>query len=431
MNLSFLDCVVMSSSSTEEAKVDEIKEEIKTNDENRVPFIEDVSVALNSAKSQNKVFIVCCEQAESVSSPLWSNPTIIDAFAQHGIGLLIIENTLPFDQFTVLYPVIAFPTLYCINPQNGCVLQCKYGQDVNAEIVVKSIITSSALMQQQQQQNVISRNANNDDDNIQNAEEAPITKQKPALSKLEQIRQKAKAQKLRKTESSKSTSASPNPKPKPPTPILPKLNNYNFEKDDKLDAVKAMEMTRKDKLRKRKKKKMKLNPVTVSASNTASQRMNLSKQNDEDVYAETPIASAVRSPTHSPLRPLERKRVRMAFRINNEMDLEHYFDYDDKLMDVMTFIQNETGINDFLFISQYPPLHIDSVYMDRKMSQQMGLFSSNSDDDEKSNESKYDDIQKKLNQTLYELNLVPSCRVFIQPKFKGICCSCAHIFDCA
>merc|ERR1712154_62366 len=99
------------------------------------------------------------------------------------------------------------------------------------------------------------------------------------------------------------------------------------------------------------------------------------------------------------------------------MDLEHYFNFDDKLIDVMMYIINETGMTDFIFISQYPPLHIDSIYLDRKMSAQIGLFNNN--DDEKSNESMYDEVQKKLNKTLYELNLVPSCRVFIQPKFKG------------
>eukprot|EP00487_Bulimina_marginata_P009527 TRINITY_DN3984_c0_g1_i1.p1 TRINITY_DN3984_c0_g1~~TRINITY_DN3984_c0_g1_i1.p1 ORF type:complete len:103 (-),score=7.08 TRINITY_DN3984_c0_g1_i1:83-391(-) len=51
------------------------------------------------------------------------------------------------------------------------------------------------------------------------------------------------------------------------------------------------------------------------------------------------------------------------------------------------------------------------------MSAQIGLFSNK--DDEKGNESMYDEIQNKLHKTLYELNLTPSCRVFIQPKFKG------------
>ena len=413
----------MASTTSSNQDTESISEESKSN-EDRVPFIEDVTLALNAAKSQNKILIVCCEEAESITNALWENPKVIDAFAKHGVGLLIRENTLPFHQFTVLYPVIAFPCLYCINPQNGQVLQCKYSQDVTVDIAVKSITASSELMQQQQQQQqsamnaVTHSNTNINDENIRNAEEAP--KPKSALSKLEQIRQKAKAQKQRKA--TESTNNSKSASPKQPTPTVPKLNNYNFEQEEeKLDAIRFMEITRKDKLRKRKNKKnSKLKLSSVSAASTSSQRMNSTKE--DDVYASTPILSVSRSlsPADSPLRVTEKKRVRMAFRINNEMDLQHHFNYDDKLLDVMLFVQNETGMNDFIFISQYPPLHIDSVYLDGKMSQQIGLFANNNADDEKSNESKYDDVQKKLHQTLYELNLVPSCRVFIQPKFKGI-----------
>merc|ERR1711971_743247 len=136
--------------------------------------------------------------------------------------------------------------------------------------------------------------------------------------------------------------------------------------------------------------------------------------NASDVHPETPIMSSAITPTKV---MNETRRCRIAFRINKELDITHYFNYDDTLLTVMQYVQRETELTDFVFISQYPPLHIDSAYLDGKMAQQMKLFSSN--DDEKSNESQYDDVQQKLNKTLYELSLVPSCRVFIQPKFKG------------
>ena len=172
-------CTKEASSTTHESNIDNTTQRININDMTRgVPFIEDVALALNAAKSHNKVLIVCCEEAESVSNALWANPNVIDAFAKYGVGLLIRENTLPFHQFTVLYPVIAFPCLYCINPQNGKVLRCKHSQDVTVEIVVESIIASSELMQQQKQQ----QEANNGDENNQNAEAKAQELRSPAQS---------------------------------------------------------------------------------------------------------------------------------------------------------------------------------------------------------------------------------------------------------
>jgi len=163
-----------------------------------------------------------------------------------------------------------------------------------------------------------------------------------------------------------------------------------------------MGITRRNKIRKRKKKHSG-QKQRISAASTASKRLNASM-----IFMHQRRVQTIQS---------RQKKARLAFRINNELDIEQYFKYDEKLIDVMNFIMNDTGMTEFIFISQYPPIHIDSIYLDRKMSANIGLFDNHHD--EKSNESKYDEIQNKLQKTLYELNLVPSCRVFIQPKFKG------------
>ena len=245
------------------------------------------------------------------------------------------------------------------------------------------------------------------------------------------LRAKAKAQKLKKsgsTSTSTSNSQSPSPTKKPITPkpkaqVVRTMNN-NFP-EERIDAIEYMEITRRNKLRKRKKKVE--NKYKIDPTSSNSRRLNLNKpktpkfSKEPDVLSSTPILSAmdgknVNAPKINAA--MSQKRARLAFRLNGEVELQNYFSYDDKLVDVMMYIVNETGLTDFLFISQYPPLNIDSIYLDRKMEEQgRSLFRSSQD--EKSNESQYDEVQETLQKTLYELNLVPSCRIFIRAKYKG------------
>ena len=241
------------------------------------------------------------------------------------------------------------------------------------------------------------------------------------------LREKAKAQKLKnaaKVSPPKKTavvvnspqSQSPSPsKPKPKVNLTPITNNFP---EETIDAIEYMEITRRNKLRKRKKKVE--NKFKIDTSSTANRRLNKPSYSKEpDILSSTPILSAVEG-KHAPKIEMSARRARLAFRLNNEIELQNYFSYDDKLMDVMMYIINETSLTDFTFISQYPPLNIDSIYLDRKMEEQgRSLFGSGSGD-EKSNESQYDEVQKTLQKTLYELNLVPSCRIFIRSKYKGI-----------
>ena len=249
----------------------------------------------------------------------------------------------------------------------------------------------------------------------------------------ELLREKAKAQKLKnatkstppKTNSvimNKPKSKSSSTSPSKPKPKVSAINNFP---EEKIDALEIIEITRRNKLRKRKKKVE--SKYKLDASSTANKRLNKPSYKEPDVLSSTPILSAVEG-KHAPKIEMSARRARLAFRLNNEIELQNYFSYDDKLMDVMMYIINETSLTDFTFISQYPPLNIDSIYLDRKMEEQgRSLFGSGSGD-EKSNESQYDEVQKTLQKTLYELNLVPSCRIFIRSKYKGIIVYSSYLY---
>eukprot|EP00483_Globobulimina_turgida_P006868 UN06880 len=91
------------------------------------------------------------------------------------------------------------------------------------------------------------------------------------------------------------------------------------------------------------------------------------------------------------------KQTRLSFQICNAMNVnintvEKHFNYNDKLTDVITFIISETGINDFIFSSRYPKLNIDAKKLD------------------------VNETKNKLQQTLYELDLVPNGRIYITTK---------------
>ena len=228
----------------EEKKILDDQEE--DDEKGEISFIEQVETALNTAKSENKLLMVLCENSKELNGQLWNHPDIVISIKKHAICLLIREGTLAYNQFTSLYPVISFPTVYCINPQNGQVLQCNFRpQDINIESISNNINSAYQKMIESQQEayntqlqmrqiiqqsnpnNPSNSNSNDNNNNnhpdIQNAEEAtspdtnsvsvsteqseitsedsmpsssvqspdqPRPKKKSALSKLEQIRYK-------------------------------------------------------------------------------------------------------------------------------------------------------------------------------------------------------------------------------------------------
>ena len=245
----------MAEPSNESVNVADIEEEKKIpNDQEEddekaeVSFIEQVETALNTAKSDNKLLMVLCENSQELNGQIWNHPDIVTSIKKHAVCLLIREGTLAYNQFTSLYPVISFPTVYCISPQNGQVLQCNFRpQDINIESISKNIDSAYQKMIELQQEaynraqsqirqitqqsnpsNTTSNynaniNDNNNNPDLQNAEEAtspntnsaslsteqsgmtspdsmpsssiqspdkPRPKKKSALSKLEQIRYK-------------------------------------------------------------------------------------------------------------------------------------------------------------------------------------------------------------------------------------------------
>ena len=95
------------------------------------------------------------------------------------------------------------------------------------------------------------------------------------------------------------------------------------------------------------------------------------------------------------------------------MDLQQHFCYDDTLLTVMQFVVDHTEISDFVLESMYPPLRIDSAYLDPHRAAQI-----EADEDGRSG-SVYERVQRQLGSTLEELQLVPSCRMFVNPKFRG------------
>eukprot|EP01083_Nonionella_stella_P222258 793309_1 len=111
----------------------EQKTEEKKSPDPSTLFIKQVETALNRAKSENKILMVLIEKEEITSLNIWNNEEIINNIKQYTICLLIHDNTLAYKQFTVLYPIIDFPTIYCINPQNGQVLTCKYKQQITID----------------------------------------------------------------------------------------------------------------------------------------------------------------------------------------------------------------------------------------------------------------------------------------------------------
>ena len=119
-------------------------------------FIEQVEAALNTAKQTNKLLLVLCERlhsnSESLSREVWNDSKVIDAARQNAVCLLIREQTLSFQQFTVLYPVIAFPTVYVIHPSNGQVLQCLFrAEQLNVDAVIACITECAIKLKQQRQ----------------------------------------------------------------------------------------------------------------------------------------------------------------------------------------------------------------------------------------------------------------------------------------
>ena len=131
-------------------KKDEKTEEM---DEESVTFIQQVETALNSAKSANKLLMVLCENAQEVNAQIWNQQDIVKSIKKHAICLLLREGTLAFHQFTILYPVISFPTVYHINPNNGMVLQCNFrDEDINIESILKSIDSAYKTMIESQKE---------------------------------------------------------------------------------------------------------------------------------------------------------------------------------------------------------------------------------------------------------------------------------------
>merc|ERR1712013_304315 len=106
------------------------------------------------------------------------------------------------------------------------------------------------------------------------------------------------------------------------------------------------------------------------------------------------------------------RAARIAFRIAGSADIQKVFVSSDTLLDVMYFVISETRMRSFVLISQYPPLHIDSIYLSERMYSELS-------GDEKSNEAMYEEVQATLSKSLYELNMVPSCRVMIRPSFEA------------
>eukprot|EP01084_Bolivina_argentea_P048501 89366_1 len=359
--------------STKTELVEESKEEHQPpNDE--ISFIQQVEIALTKAKSENKILMVLCETEQNMEHiSIWNHPRVVESVQNHAICLLIHNETLAFKQFTALYPVIAFPTMYCINPQNGQVLQCKYKDQITLDTVCESITTSVDLILKQAEeakkrsalqireiteQQTPSNNTNNPIISIQEMDERshdslissatppnePKKPKKPssALTKLQQIRAKAQSQKT-KSQTTASTQPVPptntkqsnvakeqraKPKTKPkakPKPKASQSNNYNFDEynEDKLDAIEYMEVTRRNKLRKRKKKvdaKFKIPP-----KKPAKKAMNpVKKTLKSDVVVSTPVSSVKKG-----TQVVKGTKARVAFRINNEMDLEKYFNADD------------------------------------------------------------------------------------------------------
>mmetsp|Transcript_72078 Transcript_72078/g.114870 ORF Transcript_72078/g.114870 Transcript_72078/m.114870 type:complete len:580 (-) Transcript_72078:156-1895(-) len=455
----------MASSFSPDIKTAEEEEEEKEKTES-LSFIQQVETALNTAKSSNKLLVVLCEKCDTLNHEIWNDPKVVEVMQQNAVCLLIREQTLAFHQFTTLYPVISFPTVYVINPSNGQVLQCLFQpQQLNTDAVVQCISESALQMKQQQQVATTSMHDHNQqrsgiqinemqsEENIDDvdgsllsiqelesrsesltsgnsAESTPVqhvqtkkAKQKSTLSKLQQIREKAKAQKLQNANSKTTTTTTSVSQSQPQTTstspsksVHTNTNTNVITSGSGIDALEYMEITRRNKLRQRKKKVEQKygGGARSNSSAAAAQRPRV------EALSSTPILSAVNGKESD--NELQHKRARLAFRINNEMEVQHYFAWDETLYNVMMFVINETGISEFTFISQYPPLNIDSIYLDRKTadSANRGLLAGRaSGDDEKGNESQYDEMQHTLCKTLYELNLVPSCRVFIQPKFKG------------
>ena len=147
------------------------------------------------------------------------------------------------------------------------------------------------------------------------------------------------------------------------------------------------------------------------------------------------------------------KRARFAFDFNNgQTAFYQTFNFDDHLIDIVKFVEKEIGSSEFTIRSTFPKIKVDSADIfshfgrknkhndgdsvisvkssqSRSQSQSQstsgGLLGSNSQsgspfqlngDNNNSDNNEEKEIGDK---TLYQLGLAPSCRLFIQPKWKG------------
>ena len=131
----------------EEKKIPNDTQETEEEEEKgeEISFIEQVSTALTTAKSDNKLLMVLCENAQELNGQIWNHPDMVTSIKKHAVCLLIRAQTLAYTQFTTLYPVVQFPTVYMINPHNGQVLQCNFKTE---HINVESILTNIDLAYQ-------------------------------------------------------------------------------------------------------------------------------------------------------------------------------------------------------------------------------------------------------------------------------------------
>ena len=115
-----------------------------------ISFVDQVESALQSAKSSGKMLIVLCEEASTLRGDVWNHERVVERVRGDAVCMLLREGSLAFNQFTTLYPAPTLPTMYCIDPQNGRVLQCKCGEQITVDAVVQCIAFSADLMRQQQ-----------------------------------------------------------------------------------------------------------------------------------------------------------------------------------------------------------------------------------------------------------------------------------------
>ncbi|ETO29722.1 hypothetical protein RFI_07398 [Reticulomyxa filosa] len=343
---------------------------------------DDPALALQHAKATDKALLALCESDSEGVNPahdLFTNTKIVPLIEktrhdkkknqlnnkklkkEEAVWHRIKANTVTGEHFNTLYPVYEYPALYCIDPKNGTVLGAWFGREefsvekARSEKLCKAV---EWLLTQRQKQKSAS-NANISADVNVNADtndaSANTTKMTPQ-EKLEQLRRKAQEQKQKQKE-----------------------NKENGEKTSTLQQSESEKL-----------EQPKEQVKESSNDKPEHNRREISKTKDTTQLESTSTK-------------VENKQTLLSIHWSDDSNADVFspviqrFHYDCSLEQLIQFIESTSVISSlrqqkkdvsFVLTCKYPQLSIDPF-----------------------NSSQWTLIRQ---QTLEQLHLVPSCRLYVQ-----------------